>query len=276
MKFEKSSLDSGIIESVEEKKNFGKIMGCVHYDAPMNPDFESNKIQEDGRKYLPNEIREYINDEKVKVDDSNVTNIDYYKEEDKILSGEKVEFVFDESDKMSVGYSVCLGSVFVGKSKETGENVSFFTHNLPTTCDTDEFRQAYVENLQKAKSLCEEDTMDVVMFAGMIEGENDGNEEGKREAYINGINSIIDSVKEAFPDSEDEDFPSIIIGPKKEFTDGKPKIVGDDVYFDTSNRMLHFHRRDSHDNQSYTPEEFREQYQNNTKRTDSGWVTVDF
>ena len=129
----------------------------------------------------------------------------------------------------------CTGVLAVGISKETGENISFLTHENPNkflnwcySLFVEDFREQLVE----IKKICFDKTIDAVIMGGNhyrdIRGEE--NDKKHREDYRESIILLSEEIKDILGFE-----PAVITG---------PKIVpnGDDIFFDNDNRRLYIFR----------------------------------
>lgn len=142
-------------------------------------------------------------------------------------SGEKtyVISILDGFNKVSEGFCDCTGLVVVGLDKETGENISFLTHQDPTKFledKKDDFLSHLRQRLIEVKNKCKPGTIDAVIVGG--------NFVGGRRVYLDSIELLSTEARSALGFK-----PVVINGPKKE-------SGWDNVYFDNKNRRLYFFR----------------------------------
>jgi hypothetical protein len=125
--------------------------------------------------------------------------------------------IIDEKPKFTENLCNCTGMVAVGKSIETGRDISFLTHQDPAQflkAKKEQFVNDLKGKLNELKKKCVEGTVDVVLVGGNIDYDYDES--------IDFLNAL---VKETFGFS-----PVVAVGPKE--------WKGDDAYFDTSKRRL--------------------------------------
>lgn len=147
----------------------------------------------------------------------------------------------DDRNKMSFEYANCIGVVAVGVDKETGKNISFQTHqNLRSF---GQFKKSTIRDLvgslNKLKSKCVEETIDIVIVGGCyttkvieMNGRTRRDTSGQDD-YAESINFISEQVKSVFGFE-----PVVLSGPK--MFNGTEKI-----FFDNENRRLYSIRPES-------------------------------
>lgn len=156
--------------------------------------------------------------------------------ENNFLGGEQA-YVFseiDNSDKFSKKFTRCIGLVVSGVDRQTGQNISFISHQDPFKILLDkkeEFENHLKQRLNEMKSRCKEQTIDAVMIGGIYLNDIQLDANQVIEHYKNPIQLISKETKNALGFE-----PMIINGPKTS------RMVGDDIYFDNDNRRLYFLR----------------------------------
>jgi len=131
----------------------------------------------------------------------------------------------------SESFKNCTGLIVAGIDKETGESVSFLSHEDPDyflryASATEKFADDLRERIQELKDRCEEGTIDAVIVGG-----NYFSDRPKyRENYLMSIAVVSKEVKSVLGFE-----PVVITGPKT--TSGQ-----DDVFYDNSHRRLYIMR----------------------------------
>lgn len=171
--------------------------------------------------------------------------------ENNFLGGEKT-YVFseiDNSDKFSRKLTRCIGLIVSGIDKQTGQNISFVSHQDPFKIlleKREEFEKHLKQRLNEMKARCIEKSIDAVMIGGI---------------YMSDIqldaNHVIEHYKEPvqFIGKETKDIlklePIVINGPKT--LRGR---AFDDIYFDNDNRRLYFLRPKINNSDTPGPKDF--------------------
>lgn len=168
-----------------------------------------------------------------------------------INAGEMTYVISDISarDKWSKRYWNCTGIAAVGVDKETGQEVSFMSHQDPWTFLVGEkyekeFKDDLKKQLGEISVLVETGTLDVVVFGGKYENDKQGE-------YLDSIAVITGICHESLGFD-----PVVLTGPSV-----NPHYPTE-VYFDTQNRRLFLVRPDQVDssfNESYTASSIDEQ-----------------
>lgn len=155
----------------------------------------------------------------------------------------------DSSDKFSKWLANCTGMVITGKDKETGENISFLSHQYSKYLVDTEKRNRYEkdleERLRELKERSIEGTMDAVLFGGNYMKNNPESQNNYRES-INLLSGIIE---------KNLNFePVVITGPK--IIEGN-----DNVYYANKDRKFYILKPEVGNNsvQSFLPSEIKEQ-----------------
>ncbi|MCI5050926.1 MAG: hypothetical protein MRY57_01305 [Candidatus Pacebacteria bacterium] len=190
------------------------------------------------------------------VEELNENNIENSGEQTFVISN------LNENSKWSANFLNCTGVIAVGKNKETGNSISFITHQDPGRSkfldeDKGDFNTIFRDRLDTLKELSEEGTIDVVIAGGnyMIAGRN---REKFQNDYQNSIQKLTEMVNEKLGFN-----PIIASGPKVQ--EGK-----DDFVFDTENRRLYLSRNHFTQfrkvNKAYHPDDFEKEKENWSER----------
>jgi hypothetical protein len=141
-----------------------------------------------------------------------------------------------DGDKFSEGFSRCTGLVVKGTDKETGENISFLTHQAPFAFIafkkdkshqlSSSFKAEFDKALYQIKEKCIRGTIDAVIVGGDY-----FDDDFSKEASVESI-KLLSTETNSILGFE----PVVINGPKK-YSYGE-----DDVYFDNKNGRLYFVR----------------------------------
>jgi hypothetical protein len=173
----------------------------------------------------------------------------------------------DNFSKISKNYFNCIGFLAVGYKKGTKENISFMSHQNPRYFLKREeqyksFIKDFESSLNELKEICEEKTMDAIIFGGNYYKKNNiKDDDGKMKKIAKKVNNLknihfeTDFVRSSrLFDNETKKIlgfePTIITKPKTE-------VGPDNVYFDNKNRRLYFSRLkiDSTSMESFLPTE---------------------
>lgn len=162
----------------------------------------------------------------------------------------------DSSDKFSLKYAECTGMVVVGTDKETGENISFLSHQNPNfflLYDDLNFFTELKKKVQEIKDRCEPDSFDAIMFGGKFANVKDFPDghaihEIDKEMYLKSIESVSGTINSILGFN-----PEIISGPKF-------NPAYDHVVFRNNDRRLHLFRfsKESDFIRNFNPDEVRE------------------
>lgn len=175
-------------------------------------------------------------------------NIDYSKnttsKDGDHLSDEDRAYVIsgiDNGTKFTKNIYMCTSIVAVGIDKDTGENISFLTHqDYPSVDENINFETALKTRIKELTSRCVEGTVDIVITGGMLSQDFD---------YIKKMKKLDSIVVDVMGYS-----PVAVCGPKES------GYYNDNIYFDTKNRRLYVVRpKDSVVyNDSFIPSELDE------------------
>ncbi len=186
----------------------------------------------------PNSFGEdFLELKRATVTDNPAVNVDFIEEH--------VFSKVDSSNKYSEGYIMCTGVVAVGRDKNTGENISFVSHQYPGSflfTGKEKFEEELVDRLQELLLKSEEGTIDVVIVGGSydpnFEDTNGLKNDSFTNKYVPSIKFLSRVVKDVFGFD-----PSVIVGPKI-IRQEPPRHFGntDDIYFDNKNRRLYIVR----------------------------------
>lgn len=149
--------------------------------------------------------------EHVKIMRENSQHIKYkgsldYNKNNNILTNQDNTYsisMISEENKFSDKFLNCTGFVAVGVDKETGENISFLTHQESGEILSDEeFIKSFTKQLKDFMNMCEVKTVDAIIFGGNKNDDSLGE-------YKNAIKVISDMVKPLLGFS-----PEVGTGPK--------------------------------------------------------------
>jgi hypothetical protein len=166
-------------------------------------------------------------------------------------SGSYVISSIDNFDKLSTWFLNCTGLVVAGRSKETGENVSFLSHQDPSFFLREKNKDLFVKDLRErlgeVRGKCLEGTIDAAIiggnyFRGFFSGRF-------RRNYLDSIKLLSAEVANVLGFE-----PIVMTGPK---TVSGPE----DVFYDNNERRLHMMRPKVGDasTKSYLPSDIEEQ-----------------
>lgn len=165
---------------------------------------------------------------------ANALRIDYYDSDEAMRekgltnAGERTYLISpnNEQDKFSYDYLTCTGVIAVGRSKESGKEISFMSHEDPTSFLRD-VKENFILDLRKRaselKALSEEGTVDAVVFGGNYLRDSSD----YQKTYIESIallNKII---------NDELGFSPVTLSPST--TRGASQAV----YFDTQNKRIY-------------------------------------
>lgn len=157
-------------------------------------------------------------------------NSDYFQRNQMRNSGRETYVIspIDGKDKFSTDYFDCTGLVGSGIKKESGNRVSFLSHQdpysfLPGGFSPKNFEHDLSETLEELKKVCEEETIDVVLFGGKYK-----NGRNIKKHYLKSlvVLSLLVKNKLGF-------LPPVVRGPK---TRGP---FSDKAFFDNEHGRLH-------------------------------------
>jgi len=182
----------------------------------------------------------------------------------------------DSFNKESRNYADCTGIVAVGVDKETGENISFLTHQdgkkiLTADGPLKEVHEQFIADLRASlselKDRSKTGSIDLVIFGGWAEGFGGGFYPYSAEEYKRSVQMIGNLCEEVLQID-----PDVAIGPNAEPTrdgydehgNGTIRDFDVQVVFDTINRRLYMVRPEQPTGPSRDPHHPVEQ---NTNRT---------
>ena len=170
----------------------------------------------------------------------------------------------DSDDKGSDDYLDCTGIVAVGVDRETGENISFMSHQAPKKF-LEKHRQKFLEDLRnhlkELKDRSEDQTIDIRIFGGNFlppgryrhdQGVKIIKSESYMNNYVDSIRILSETIRECLG------FDPEVIGPKLQ-------TGFDTAYFDTKSRRLYLVRPYIDEISSTVPPEWIEEMGRNWK-----------
>ena len=161
----------------------------------------------------------------------------------------------DGADKFSKTFGDCTGIVAAGKDAETGDDVSFVSHQEPnffTKEQPEKFAEDLRSRLTEMKKRCVAGTIDAVIVGGNYYPDTVVGEEfdkSHRDNYRNSINILSNEISEVLGFE-----PAVIAGPK--LSGGE-----DHILYRNALRRLHLLRPQTGQasSESYLPKDFAEQ-----------------
>ncbi len=165
----------------------------------------------------------------------------------------------DGLNKFSGNFRNCTGLVVSGQDRDTGENVSFLTHQSPRFIFLNQKRQdLFLSDLKSSlleiKEKCEEGSIDALLFGGNYVDDQAINNhisttQINKNRYLNSIKLISEVV-----DQELGFQPAVATGPKR--TPGEDRVV-----FDNQKKRLYISRPEvgESSSNSYLPQDIEEQ-----------------
>ena len=140
----------------------------------------------------------------------------------------------DKKNKFSTWFKDCTGLVVAGKDKETGDNISFLSHEDPQYFlsgekNKNKFIIDLRQRLNELKERCVDGTIDARVFGGNYLDYD----EYSKENYLESIKLLSSTVIESLRFE-----PIVITGPKIVRGAG----VCDDIFYDNDNRRLYIMR----------------------------------
>lgn len=214
-----------------------------HLKEGVNPIIASVATPEQVKKYPGAEREIYTNirldESKTNSDQLKTRNVNYYDDPtDLIIQNFKnrrewtyVISPIDKLDKFSMSFVNCTGLIATGREKETGENISFLSHEDPDHFLSRKERKIKFQNdlkerLEELKEKSTEGTVDVVIIGGNYFK----NKRDYKNKYIDSITLLSEKVSKIFGFE-----PVVMTG---------PKTVGgmDNVYYDNEHRRLYIVR----------------------------------
>lgn len=224
------------------KKGVRPIMACVETIEQLekNPGLEFEMFLEELPKLRNTKEVDYYSDpwELKRQNFKNAGNSSY------VIS------TIDDSNKFSKGFKNCTGLVVSGIDKETGENISFLSHEDPGFFlrrggDGEQFMSDLGERLEELKARSAEGTIDAVIVGGNY---FKGSE--YMLDYLGSIHVLSDKVSKILGFE-----PMVIAGPKE------VRKGTDNVFFDNKNRRLYVVRPEvgNERTEGYMPKDMEEQ-----------------
>lgn len=138
--------------------------------------------------------------------------------------------VVDNLDKFTMHLACCTSLIVCGVDKETGENISFLTHQYPgkfLSSKKDVFIKHLDQRLSEIQQRCQEGTVDALIVGGM------GVTSKEIKEYDDSVRLLSGEVEQKFSFK-----PYIVNGPKKGY------IGFDSVYYEISKRRAFLFRPD--------------------------------
>ncbi|MBP9715081.1 MAG: hypothetical protein KBD52_01145 [Candidatus Pacebacteria bacterium] len=193
----------------------------------------------------------------------NVTNVAYFHKapgftDENVLNEKDKNYVIsniDNTNKFSEEFLECTSVIVSGLDKETGENISFLSHQNPNDFlfrKRGEFIQDFEKKLEEIRVRCKEGTVDAVILGGNymdIISKNSPNGDTLAEIYVETINLLSNEVEKFFKFK-----PEIINGPKFNLKEQ------DDIFYDNKKRRVYFIRPEVNTNtQSFVADSFEDQ-----------------
>jgi len=221
-----------------------------HLNAPFKPIiggiYDREKLDRDTQYFLDDfkKEAEYVNfglDERL------------LKEQRMLNSGKETYVISpcDSKNKYSLSYLDCTGVVAVGIDKETGENISFMSHQNPGSFLKEKEIRSKLEddltnNINDLLNRCAPGSVDVVVFGGNKDISTKEINENLRPGYDNIDDILNDSPFGDYEKSikflrkwinEKTGFsPVVMTGPNDNFRTNNHSLS---VYFDNKNRRLY-------------------------------------
>lgn len=172
---------------------------------------------------------------------SRILNVDYYGNpkdlaEQKFKNAGESSYAIspiDNSNKFSKGFANCTGLVVAGQDKETGENISFLSHQDPSHFleERDNKKGHFLDDLRQRLNELKERSVDGTIDAIIVGGNYFKNEEGYKKQYLGSIKLLSEEALKILGFE-----PVVMTGPKR---------VGygrDNVYYDNEQRRLYIMR----------------------------------
>src|SRR5258708_2995003 len=204
------------------KKSVGPITACVL--GEKNDGFDDKQT-----KKMQDLIYEIKNDFYKKENASRAENVEYFD------SGGYIISKISNLPKFSESFWGCVGLVVSGKSRESGKNISFISHQPPVKVLNQEENGSFFTDLQESLAqmvkLCDDGSIDAVIVGG-AKMDIAGN-----SRYPDVVKTLSLKVKETLGFE-----PSIINGPKATLITPDGELAADNIYYDTDNKRLYFIR----------------------------------
>jgi hypothetical protein len=162
----------------------------------------------------------------------------------KFLTGGAKSYVMspvDGKNKISMEHVTCTGIIVTGIDKDTGENISFASHQDPewVLCELkDKFTDDLRKNLAEIKSRCLPNTIDAVVIGGTHRKYQPGYEKtvAGHQAIIDYQKNYLDAIKLLEEETKE------ILGFKPTLVNGPKTHGSDDYLYETKERRLYFIR----------------------------------
>lgn len=208
------------IKSEHLKKGIRPILACV------------------GAHYNPEENLINVITKSKETSSTDWVDVDYYENPEKLKelkfkNDGNFSYVIspiDDNDKFSSTYRNCTGVIVTGKDKETGEDISFMSHQDPSyfigSDKKDNFSEDLVQRLNEIRERCDDGTIDAVVIGGNYIKEN----EVFQENYVKSIGLLSEKIYQILGF-----VPAVVVGPKE--AGGE-----DDVYYDNRERKVYIER----------------------------------
>lgn len=178
----------------------------------------------------------------LEIDSSRNSNVDYFgnprlmRKKGFENSGRETYVIspVDNLDKFSVGFMNCTGLIAAGRDKETGENISFLSHQDPNYflrwgLKKHNFIRNLKTRLKELKERSEEGTIDAVIVGGNYL-KDDNKFQKFKKWYLGSIKLLGEETSEILGFE-----PIVLSGPK--FVDG-----GDEVFYNNKERHVYLIR----------------------------------
>ncbi len=155
-----------------------------------------------------------------------------------ILGKEKYFLIspVDQSDKYSRDFNVCYGLVVVGREKDSNKNISFMTHQVPSSLYDEEAQQEIESKIKEIQTRSQKGSVDAVIFGGATNYSEDKEFRNMLEKdYKKDIKYFSDFLKEQLS------FSPIVISHQNQIMSER-KDEGElyqHIYFDNSKRKLY-------------------------------------
>lgn len=198
-------------------------------------------------------------------------NVDFYENPDELdrkgfkNKGQNSYVIskIDGRDKLSEEYRDCTGLLVVGADKETGENISFLTHQMPeyflgkSENKNLKFKKDLSKQIEELKKRSQEGTIDAVILGGQYLSAKSGRHSpAYKEMYMAEHEDSIKLLAKEVSKSLGFE-PVVIVGPK-EVSENNAE---DDIFFSNSERRLYLKRPEvgMRGTESYLPSEIKKQ-----------------
>lgn len=154
----------------------------------------------------------------------------------------------DGSNKFSIKYANCTGIIVTGIDRESGEHISFLTHQNPSYFldDDSNFKKDLHVRLEELNQRSEPGTVDAVLFGGKFSNVKEFADNPdhpihaiEKDEYVNSINFLQQELEEELGFS-----PTVIVGPKLD-------PAWDNVVYDNNERRLFLLRNEGKDTDEF-------------------------